>query len=112
MVLPLHSWVIGHPYRIGTLETVLAHIMSKHGRLAGDRRGNPRRLEKSRGVKVQVVVVGAGACGLIAALAARDAGAEVLVLERDASPPARPRSPPASSPPRRRASSAATTPPS
>lgn len=33
---------------------------------------------------VPVVVVGAGACGLVAALAARDAGAEVLVLERDA----------------------------
>jgi fumarate reductase flavoprotein subunit len=37
-------------------------------------------------VKIQVVVVGAGACGLVAALAARDAGAEVLLLERDASP--------------------------
>jgi len=37
-------------------------------------------------VKVQVVVVGAGACGLVAALAARDAGAEVLVMERDSSP--------------------------
>jgi len=37
-------------------------------------------------VKVQVVIVGAGACGLVAALAARDAGAQVLVLERDASP--------------------------
>lgn len=35
---------------------------------------------------VPVVIVGAGACGLVAALAARDAGAEVLVLERDASP--------------------------
>jgi fumarate reductase flavoprotein subunit len=35
-------------------------------------------------VKVPVVVVGAGACGLVAALAAKDAG--VLVLERDASP--------------------------
>ncbi len=33
-----------------------------------------------------VVVVGAGACGLSAALAAHDEGAEVLVLERDASP--------------------------
>ncbi|MCC6609241.1 MAG: FAD-dependent oxidoreductase [Burkholderiales bacterium] len=33
-----------------------------------------------------VVIVGAGACGLVAALAARDAGAEVLVLERDATP--------------------------
>ena len=31
-------------------------------------------------------VIGAGACGLTAAIAARDAGAEVLVLERDASP--------------------------
>jgi len=37
-------------------------------------------------VKVPVVIVGAGACGLVAALAARDAGAEVLVLERDQSP--------------------------
>lgn len=37
-------------------------------------------------MKVQVVIIGAGACGLTAALAARDAGAEVLVLERDASP--------------------------
>lgn len=35
---------------------------------------------------VPVLVIGAGACGLVAALAARDAGAEVLVLERDASP--------------------------
>ena len=32
------------------------------------------------------MVIGAGACGLIAALAAREAGAEVLVLERDSSP--------------------------
>jgi fumarate reductase flavoprotein subunit len=37
-------------------------------------------------VKVEVVIVGAGACGLVAALAARDAGAEVVILERDASP--------------------------
>lgn len=35
---------------------------------------------------VPVLVIGAGACGLVAALAARDAGAEVLVLERDPSP--------------------------
>ena len=35
-------------------------------------------------MRLPVVVVGAGACGLVAALAARDAG--VLVLERDASP--------------------------
>jgi fumarate reductase flavoprotein subunit len=33
-----------------------------------------------------VVVIGAGACGLTAALAAKEAGAEVLVLERDAKP--------------------------
>jgi fumarate reductase flavoprotein subunit len=37
-------------------------------------------------VRIAVVIVGAGACGLTAALAARDAGAELLVLERDASP--------------------------
>lgn len=37
-------------------------------------------------MKVPVVIIGAGACGLVAALAARDAGAEVLVLERDDSP--------------------------
>ena len=33
-----------------------------------------------------VVVIGAGTAGLVAALAAREAGAEVLVLERDALP--------------------------
>jgi fumarate reductase flavoprotein subunit len=32
---------------------------------------------------VPVVIIGAGACGLVAALAAHDAGAEVIVLERD-----------------------------
>jgi fumarate reductase flavoprotein subunit len=37
-------------------------------------------------VTVPVLVIGAGACGLIAALAARDAGVEVLVLERDPVP--------------------------
>ncbi|UUX49046.1 FAD-dependent oxidoreductase [Nisaea acidiphila] len=36
--------------------------------------------------RVQIVIVGAGACGLTAALAAADAGGEVLVLERDESP--------------------------
>ena len=37
-------------------------------------------------MKIPVVVVGAGACGLVAALAARDAGSEVVVLEKDAVP--------------------------
>jgi fumarate reductase flavoprotein subunit len=36
--------------------------------------------------EVPVVVVGAGACGLTAALAAHDEGAEVLILERDENP--------------------------
>jgi fumarate reductase flavoprotein subunit len=36
--------------------------------------------------RADVVVIGAGACGLVAALAARDAGASVIVLERDATP--------------------------
>lgn len=35
---------------------------------------------------VPVIIVGAGACGLIAALTAKDAGADVLVLERDRTP--------------------------
>jgi fumarate reductase flavoprotein subunit len=35
---------------------------------------------------IEVAVIGAGACGLTAALAVRDAGREVLVLERDARP--------------------------
>jgi fumarate reductase flavoprotein subunit len=35
---------------------------------------------------VPVVVIGAGAAGAVAALAARDVGAKVLVLDRDASP--------------------------
>ncbi len=34
----------------------------------------------------QVLIIGAGACGLVAALAATDSGADVLVLERDPSP--------------------------
>jgi fumarate reductase flavoprotein subunit len=35
---------------------------------------------------VPVLVVGGGACGCVAALAARDAGAEVLLIEQDARP--------------------------
>ena len=38
------------------------------------------------GTTVPVLVAGAGACGLTAALAARDAGAEVVVLERSVVP--------------------------
>jgi fumarate reductase flavoprotein subunit len=37
-------------------------------------------------IEVPVLVIGAGACGLAAGLAARSAGAEVFVLERDSSP--------------------------
>jgi fumarate reductase flavoprotein subunit len=37
-------------------------------------------------VSFPVVVIGAGAAGLVAALAAREAGAEVLVIERDSLP--------------------------
>ncbi|MEX0408292.1 FAD-dependent oxidoreductase [Aquibium sp. LZ166] len=39
-----------------------------------------------RDASADVVIVGAGACGLVAALRARAAGADVIVLERDASP--------------------------
>ncbi len=45
-----------------------------------------RQVAQAPEVDVPVVVVGAGACGLVAALAASDAGAQVLVLERDALP--------------------------
>ncbi len=37
-------------------------------------------------ITVPIVIIGSGACGLTAALAAKDAGAEVLVLERDPVP--------------------------
>jgi len=37
-------------------------------------------------VETDVVVIGAGACGLVAALRAADAGVSVIVLERDATP--------------------------
>jgi fumarate reductase flavoprotein subunit len=37
-------------------------------------------------IEVPVLVIGAGGCGLVAALAARDAGANVMVLERDKYP--------------------------
>jgi len=37
-------------------------------------------------VETDVVVIGAGACGLVAGLRALEAGAEVIVLERDAQP--------------------------
>lgn len=36
--------------------------------------------------EVPVLIIGAGACGLTAALAAREGGAEALLLERDAAP--------------------------
>lgn len=38
------------------------------------------------GFAVPVAIVGAGACGLIAALSAKERGAEVVLFERDASP--------------------------
>ncbi|MDP7584064.1 MAG: NAD(P)/FAD-dependent oxidoreductase, partial [SAR324 cluster bacterium] len=38
------------------------------------------------GSQVPLLIVGAGACGLTAALAASEQGAEVLILERDARP--------------------------
>jgi fumarate reductase flavoprotein subunit len=37
-------------------------------------------------VHVTVAIVGAGACGLTAALLLRDAGVDCVVLERDAAP--------------------------
>ena len=37
-------------------------------------------------VEIPVVIIGAGAAGLVAALSAREAGRDVLVLERDPVP--------------------------
>ena len=37
-------------------------------------------------IHIPVLIAGAGACGLTAALAAKESGADVLVLERDAAP--------------------------
>ncbi len=42
--------------------------------------------EKTFATRVSVLIIGAGACGTIAALAANERGAEVLILERDAKP--------------------------
>ncbi len=46
------------------------------------------RLDDTRAFEVtfDVLVIGGGACGLVAALAARDQGADVIVLEGDATP--------------------------
>lgn len=48
----------------------------------GISRDEPPRID----AEAEVVIIGAGACGLVAALRAKAAGADVLVLERDASP--------------------------
>jgi len=48
----------------------------------GISRDAPPRID----AEAEVVVIGAGACGLVAALRAKAAGADVLVLERDTSP--------------------------
>ncbi len=41
---------------------------------------------KTFATRAEVLIIGAGACGTIAALAANERGAEVLILERDAKP--------------------------
>lgn len=45
-----------------------------------------REIPAAPDIETDVLVIGAGACGLTAALAAHDAGAQVVVVERDASP--------------------------
>ncbi|RYY71310.1 MAG: FAD-dependent oxidoreductase, partial [Comamonadaceae bacterium] len=45
-----------------------------------------RRERLDAAIHVPVAIVGAGACGLTAAIALRDAGIECLLLERDAQP--------------------------
>jgi len=53
--------------------------------MTGSRSGLRQTREASFAGSVSVIVIGGGGCGLTAALAAQQAGAEVLVLERDAS---------------------------
>jgi fumarate reductase flavoprotein subunit len=48
--------------------------------------GISREMPATLDAEADVVIVGAGACGLVAALRAADAGASVIVLERDATP--------------------------
>lgn len=48
--------------------------------------GLSRAMPAAPDAEADVVVIGAGACGLVAALRAADAGASVIVLERDATP--------------------------
>jgi fumarate reductase flavoprotein subunit len=48
--------------------------------------GLSRAMPAAPDAEADVVVIGAGACGLVAALRAADAGASVIVLERDAAP--------------------------
>lgn len=45
-----------------------------------------RAASMSADFEVPVVIIGAGACGLVAAIALRDAGIDCVVLERDSSP--------------------------
>ena len=40
--------------------------------------------------ETEVLIIGAGACGLVAALALKDARRDCVVLERDATPSERP----------------------
>ena len=45
-----------------------------------------RTLPDQVDIETDVLVIGAGACGLVASLAAHDGGADVVVVERDTSP--------------------------
>jgi allantoinase len=48
LVLRLHPWLIGQPFRIGVLETALRHIVSREG-VASSAPGNPGRSSGSPG---------------------------------------------------------------
>ena len=49
-------------------------------------RGVSRKMPAALDASTNVLVIGAGACGLVAALRAADQGADVVVVERDPSP--------------------------
>src|SRR5262249_48463868 len=88
---PPHDTASGRPPSQLTVAAVFhrsGYRPARAGRAQGDR-PDMSLVEPPAGIRFEdspIVVVGAGAAGLCAALSAAEAGAEVVVLERDALP--------------------------